>query len=104
MNGGLDGWKDRQESERKSDQEMFLWESDIWAEKQEAAVMIVLQEKFQKEEIPSSQGMKGFGLSEEEEGQGGWSVVEATRGSGDSERGGDWSPNRDTMRTKDGKQ
>lgn len=64
--------------------------------------MIVLQEKFQKEEIPSSQGMNGFGLSEE--GQGGCSVVEATRGSEDNGRGREWSPNRDTMRTKDGKQ
>lgn len=64
--------------------------------------MNVLQEKFQKEETPSSQGMNGFGLSEE--GQGGWSVVEMAQGSEDSGRGGDQSPNRDMMRTKDGKQ
>lgn len=31
-------------------------------------------------------------------------MVEATRGSEDSGRGGEWSPKRDTMRTKDGKQ
>ena len=46
--------------------------------------------------------MNGFGRSEE--GQGGWSMVEAAQGNEDSGRDRDQSPNRDMMRTKDRKQ
>lgn len=60
--------------------------------------MNVLQENFQKEKTPSSQGMNGFGMSEED--QGGWNVGEAAQGNRESGGGRDQSPNRDMMRTK----
>lgn len=87
--------------ERKAREKGFSEKVTFELKSKKEAVMNVLQEKFQKKETPSSQGMNGFGLSE---GQGGWSVAEATRGSGDSGRGRDQSPNRDMMSTKDGKQ
>lgn len=101
MNGVWIGWRRMERKVReKVTKKGFSEKVTFELKSKKEAVMNVLQEKFQKEETPGSQGMDGFGMLED---QGGQSVVEAAQGNGDSRGGRDLSPNRDMMRTKYGK-
>lgn len=85
--------KVREKVTRKSFSEKVTFE----LKSKKEAVLNVLQEKFQKEETSSSQGLNGFGMSKED--HRGWSVLEAAQGNGHSRGGRDQSPNRDMMKT-----